>query len=83
MIQEVPYIQTFVNFQRHEPVCQPLDASCCSVRLYFSVCCTVKIKNACFFLCLFFYVHIICVKSIINLLKYDTIQLIVLVGHLG
>ena len=44
--------------------CQPLYANCCTVLLYFSRYCTVRLK--CFTFCVCF-LCIICVKSIINL----------------
>ena len=48
--------------------CQPLYASCCTVLLYFSRYCTVRIKNVFFIFCVCFFC-IICVKTIINLLS--------------
>ena len=35
--------------------CQPLDASCCSVLLYFSRYCTVRLKTFSFFVCFLMY----------------------------
>ena len=61
------------NLQRCEHACQPLYASCCTVLPYLSRYCTVKINNVFFIFCVCFYVHIICVKSIINLLQYSII----------
>ena len=61
--------------------CQPPYASCCTVLLYFSRYCTVRLKMfSLFFVC---FLCIICVKRfiIINLLQY--IQPVVLVGYLG
>jgi len=59
---------------------QPLYASCCTVLLYFSWYCAVRLKMF-YFLCLF--LCVICVKSNINLLQYSTIQPIVLAEYLG
>ena len=56
-----------LNFQRWAHACQPRYTSCCSSLLYFSKYCTIKLK--CFLFCLFFYVCITCVKSIISLLQ--------------
>ena len=74
-----PYIQTFkfMNFQRCEYACQPLNNGC-TVLLYLSGYYTIRLKM-CFFKIVFFYVHVIFVGSIINLLQYST----VLVGYLG
>ena len=52
--------------------CQPLCASCCTVLLYFSRSCTVRLKIFPLFV-VFDFICIICVKSIINLLQYGTI----------
>ena len=57
----------------------PRNASCSTVQLYFSKYCTARLKMI-FCICL---LCIICVKSIINLLQYSTIQPIVLVRYLG
>ena len=51
--------------------CQPLDASCCTVPLYFSRSCTIRLKMFSLFFVVF--LCIICMKSIINLLPYSTI----------
>lgn len=63
---------------------QPLYASCCTVLLYFSRCCTVRL-NVFSLLIMFMFVFlcISCVKSTINLLQYSTMLLIVLVGYLS
>ena len=45
--------------------------------------CTVRLEVFSLFFAFVFYVYIISVKSIINLLKYSTIQLSVLVEYLG
>ena len=60
--------------------CQPLCATCCTGLLYFSRYCTLRLKM--FTFCVWF-LCAICVKSIINLLQYSTLQLTVLVGYLG
>ena len=46
--------------------CQPLYASCCTVLLYFSRDCTLRLQMFSLFFCVGF-LCIICVKSIINL----------------
>ena len=46
----------------------PLSASCCTILLYFSRHCTVRLNTFIFCVC---FLHIICVKSIINLLQYS------------
>ena len=51
--------------------CQPLYASSCTVLLYFSRYCTVRLKMFIFCVCLFF-MYYLC-KSIINLLEYSTV----------
>ena len=56
-------------FTRH----QSLYASWCTVFLYFSRSCTVKLETFSLFFVFVFYVHTMCVKSIINLLQYSTI----------
>ena len=54
--------------------------SCCTILLYFSRYCTVRLKMfSLFFCCL----CNICVKSIKNLSQYSTMQPIVLVEYLG
>ena len=53
--------------------CQPLDASCCTVLLYFPRDCTVRLKVFSLFFVFVCFSCIICVKSIINLLQYSTI----------
>ena len=58
------------NFQRCKHVCHHPYVSCCTVPLYFPRYCTVILA---FYFLFVFYVHIICVKSIINLLQYYTI----------
>ena len=55
----------------------PLSASCCTILLYFSRQCTVRLNMFIFCVC---FLHIICVKSIINLLQYSPTQLICQVG---
>ena len=52
--------------------CQPLYASCCTIQLYFSRSCTVKLKMFSLFF-VFVFLCIICVKAIINLLHYGTV----------
>ena len=59
-----------------------LYASCCTVLLYFPRDCTVRLKMFYLFFCVCF-LCIICVKSIVNLLQYSTIEPMVLVGYLG
>ena len=49
--------------------CQPLYASCCTVLLYFSRYCIVRLKMFSLFF-VFVFLCIICVKSTINLLQY-------------
>ena len=53
--------------------CQPLYASCCTVLLYFSRYCTVRLKMFSLFFVFVCFLCIICVKIIINLLQYSTI----------
>ena len=60
--------------------CQPLYASCYTLLLHFSRYYTVRLKMFHFCVC---FLCIICVKSIINLLQYSTIQPIVFVGYPG
>ena len=64
---------------------QPPCASCCTVLLYFSRDCTVRLRMFSLFFVFVFYVRIVCVKSIINLSQYSTLDIypIVLVGYLG
>ena len=52
--------------------CQPLYASSCTVLLYFSRYCTVRLKMLSLFFVFVCFLCIICVKSIINLLQYST-----------
>ena len=50
-----------VNFQRCKHTCQPLYASCCTVLLYFSRYCTVRLKM--FVFCVSFsYMYYLCEK---------------------
>ena len=60
--------------QRYEFACQQLYTSCCTILLNFSMYCTVRLKMfSLFCVCVFvFYVCIICVNSIITLLRYNT-----------
>ena len=61
------------------PVCQLLYHT----TVLFKVLCW-EIKNILFFVYVcFLYIDVICVKSIINLLQYSTIQSIVFVGYLA
>ena len=57
-----------LNFHRWERVCQTLYADCCTV-LLFSRYWIVRLKIFSLFFVLVFYVCIICIKSIINLLQ--------------
>lgn len=59
------------NCQRCKRVWHPPYVSCSTVLLYFSRHCTVILKLL--FFMFVFYVHIICAKSIINLLQFYTI----------
>ena len=52
---------------------QPLYASCCTVLLYFSRYCTVRLKMFSLVFVFVCFLCIICVKSIINLLQCSTI----------
>ena len=60
--------------QRYECACQRLYTSCGTVLLNFSRYCTARLKMfSLFCVCVFvFYVCIICVNSIINLVLYST-----------
>ena len=62
--------------------CQTLYAKCCTILLYFSRCCTVRLNMFSFIFSVCF-LCIICLKSITNLLQYSPMWLIVLVGYLG
>ena len=50
-----------VNFQRGKRACQPLYASCCTVLLYFSRYCTVRLKMFIFCVC-FLWTYYLCEK---------------------
>ena len=71
-----PLINSSFLFTRYQSLC----ASCCTVLFRVLYC---EIKNVVFIFCILFFLCIACVKSIINLLQYSTIQLVVLVGYLG
>ena len=55
-------------------------ADCCTVLLYFSGYCTVKLTLFSLLFVFVCFLCIICVKSTINLLQYSIIHLIVLSG---
>ena len=69
---------TVVNFQRCERARQLQYTSSCTVLLYFSRYCTVRLKMFSFFFVLAFLMYILFVwKVIMNLLQYNTTQWIV------
>ena len=75
---------TVVNFQRCERARQLQYTSSCTVLLYFSRYCTVRLKMFSFFFVLAFLMYILFVwKVIMNLLQYNTTQWIVVVGYPG